>query len=231
MSCTSISLSVLCKWFSFSVHLVAAHSMWDDLLIVSVSHEENLRDKADTVGCDLSVRICWVGSEPVSTLSPCLFTHTHTGLNLLWAILARWSRFTQEILLRGLGVLKTTMMLTGRPDLGAKSRHEEILCNPRLHTSKTCKPWLQLDLSPSCRKLLTLTCQVCLVQTDAGDTCWRSGSPPPSDGSAYAEPDTSPETLWCSDSDTRGGRRDGPVRSIITYTALQHFTMRQFKTT
>lgn len=38
--------------------------------------------------------------------------------SLLWAILARWSRFTQLILLTGVGVLKTTMMLTGRPLLG-----------------------------------------------------------------------------------------------------------------
>lgn len=35
----------------------------------------------------------------------------------LSAILARCNRLTQEILLRGLGVLKTTVKLTGRPDL------------------------------------------------------------------------------------------------------------------
>lgn len=34
------------------------------------------------------------------------------------AILAKCRRLTQEILLRGLGVLRTTMKLTGRPDLG-----------------------------------------------------------------------------------------------------------------
>lgn len=37
--------------------------------------------------------------------------------DLLCAILARCNRLTQEILLRGLGVLKTTVKLTGRPDL------------------------------------------------------------------------------------------------------------------
>lgn len=63
-------------------------------------------------------------------ISPCFI---HTRLNLLWAILARWSRFTQEILLRGLGVLKTTMMLTGRPDLGAKSRRRNTLISKATH--------------------------------------------------------------------------------------------------
>lgn len=39
------------------------------------------------------------------------------GEHSLCAIFARWRRLTQEILLRGLGVLNTTMKLTGWPDL------------------------------------------------------------------------------------------------------------------
>ena len=38
-------------------------------------------------------------------------------VHLRSAILDKCSRLTQEILLRGLGVLKTIMKLTGRPDL------------------------------------------------------------------------------------------------------------------
>lgn len=36
-------------------------------------------------------------------------------------ILAKCRRFTQEILLRGFGVMKTTMTLMGRPDLWRES--------------------------------------------------------------------------------------------------------------
>lgn len=39
------------------------------------------------------------------------------------AILAKCRRLTQEILLRGLGVLKTTVKLTGRPDLEEKHKY------------------------------------------------------------------------------------------------------------
>lgn len=39
------------------------------------------------------------------------------GLYLRSPILARCNLLTQEILLRGLGVMKTTMKLMGRPDL------------------------------------------------------------------------------------------------------------------
>lgn len=49
------------------------------------------------------------------------------------AILAKCRRLTQEILLRGLGVLRTTMKLTGRPDLGMGEHKytpgEHFLCD------------------------------------------------------------------------------------------------------
>ncbi len=53
--------------------------------------------------------------------------------HLLRAILARCRRLTQEILLIGLGVLKTTVKLTGRPDLSRDIRtHTSTNCeNPR----------------------------------------------------------------------------------------------------
>lgn len=55
-------------------------------------------------------------------------------LDLLLAILARCRRLTQEILLRGLGVLKTTMKLTGRPDLRSNKIHALTSCNTRACT-------------------------------------------------------------------------------------------------
>lgn len=44
------------------------------------------------------------------------------GLYLRSPILARCNLLTQEILLRGLGVMKTTMKLMGRPDLRGEGR-------------------------------------------------------------------------------------------------------------
>lgn len=139
--------------------------------------------------------------------------HTpHTQLNLLWAILARWRRFTQEILLKGLGVLKTTMMLTGRPDLSGIEDMTTWYSNTFTHLFLV-KPHCPFSKSALDMDLLTLTCQVCLEQIGVGDTCWHSGSPPPLDGWASVEPDTSPETLWYSDSGReikKGEIKDGP---------------------
>lgn len=64
--------------------------------------------------------------------APLAPTHIHTpnlplstptlGLYSRSPILAKCNLLTQEILLRGLGVMKTTMKLMGRPDLQGESR-------------------------------------------------------------------------------------------------------------
>lgn len=46
-----------------------------------------------------------------------LLPYTCPGLYSLSPIFARCNLLTQEILLRGFGVMKTTMKLMGRPDL------------------------------------------------------------------------------------------------------------------
>lgn len=58
--------------------------------------------------------------------------HSHPGwFSSRSAILAKCNLLTQEILLRGLGVMKTTMKLMGRPDLsgfpGSRSRRRHLL--------------------------------------------------------------------------------------------------------
>lgn len=55
-------------------------------------------------------------------LSFCVCMPLCVYLCLRCVILAKCRRLTQEILLSGLGVLKTTMKLTGRPDL-QENRH------------------------------------------------------------------------------------------------------------
>lgn len=69
--------------------------------------------------------------------------------HLLRAILARCRRLTQEILLIGLGVLKTTVKLTGRPDLSR---------DVRTHTSTNCENprGIQHNQNPSETKLLSV---------------------------------------------------------------------------
>lgn len=58
-------------------------------------------------------------SAPLSpeVLSPGLYSRS--------PILAKCNRLTQEILLRGLGVMKTTMKLMGRPDLRREGEERE----------------------------------------------------------------------------------------------------------
>lgn len=71
--------------------------------------------------------------------------------HLLRAILARCRRLTQEILLIGLGVLKTTVKLTGRPDLSR---------DVHTHTCTNCENprGIQHNQNPSETKPLSVAC-------------------------------------------------------------------------
>lgn len=56
---------------------------------------------------------------------PCPLRRSPQGFNSRSPILAKCNLLTQEILLRGLGVMKTTMKLMGRPDLRRDSKEHE----------------------------------------------------------------------------------------------------------
>lgn len=60
-----------------------------------------------------------LGNAPASSCAHTLHLPPYTcpGLYSLSPIFARCNLLTQEILLRGFGVMKTTMKLMGRPDL------------------------------------------------------------------------------------------------------------------
>lgn len=79
-------------------------------------------------------------------------------LCLRCAILAKCRRLTQEILLRGLGVLRTTMKLTGRPDLDENThKNSQIITHIKCIDNEFVNKyycWFSLVLFSVCHSII-----------------------------------------------------------------------------